>query len=165
MKNKLYLPLANRQSQPYVGSLIIAAPIDRAGVRPLLSAPQNRIMNAIAAHKHEVERLLEHLSGDLAFSKMNFLALVNAYITHLDTNCSEISARRRRREINGELNMEPTLTQNSAVYYAQHKTSKHRAALFRKFRVAARKQGPDVRRQSTCRDLSIVQRLHEDNGR
>jgi hypothetical protein len=63
-------------------------------------------MNAIAAHKHELERLLEDLSGDLAFSKMNFLALVNAYITHLDTNCSDISARvyRRRREINGESN-------------------------------------------------------------
>jgi hypothetical protein len=50
-------------------------------------------MNAIAAHKHEFERLLEDLSGDHAFSKINFLALVNAYITHLDTNCSDISAR------------------------------------------------------------------------
>ena len=32
------MPLANRQSQPYVGSLTIAASIDRAGVRPLLTA-------------------------------------------------------------------------------------------------------------------------------
>jgi hypothetical protein len=32
--------------------------------------------------------------------------------------------------------MEPTLTQNCALYYAQHKTSKGRAALFRKFRAA-----------------------------
>ena len=33
--------------------------------------------------------------------------------------------------------MEPTLTQNCALYYAQHKTSKGRAALFKKFRAAA----------------------------
>lgn len=32
------LPLADRQLQPYINSVTIAAPIDRAGVRPLLSA-------------------------------------------------------------------------------------------------------------------------------
>ena len=61
--------------------------------------------------------------------------------------------------------MEPTLTKNSALYYAQHKTSKHRAALFKKFRAAARKQGPHVRQQLSLGDLFIVPRLHEDNGR
>jgi hypothetical protein len=61
--------------------------------------------------------------------------------------------------------MEPTLTQNCALYYAQHKTSKRRTAFFRKFRAAARKQGPDVRRQLTSGDLFIVPRLHQDNGR
>ena len=59
-------------------------------------------MNAIAAHKHELEQLLEDLSGDIAFSKINFLGLVDAYITRLDTNCSDISARvnpiRRQRK-------------------------------------------------------------------
>ena len=60
--------------------------------------------------------------------------------------------------------MEPTLTQNCALYYAQHKTSKGRAALFKKFRAAARMQGPDVRRQLTSGDLFIVPRLHRDNG-
>ena len=60
--------------------------------------------------------------------------------------------------------MEPTLTK-SALYYAQHKTSKRRAALFRKFRATPRKQGPDVRQQLTFGDLFIVQRLHNDNGR
>jgi hypothetical protein len=60
--------------------------------------------------------------------------------------------------------MEPTLTQ-SALYYAQHKTSKRRAALFKKCRAAARKRGPDVRRQLTSGDLFIVPRLHQDNGR
>ena len=61
--------------------------------------------------------------------------------------------------------MEPTLTQKCVLYYAQHKTSKLRAALFQKFRAAARKQGRDVRRQSTSGDLFIVRRLHQDNGR
>jgi hypothetical protein len=60
--------------------------------------------------------------------------------------------------------MEPTLTQ-SALYYTQHKTSKRRAALFKKFHAAARKRGPDVRRQLTSGDLFIVPRLHQDNGR
>jgi hypothetical protein len=68
-------------------------------------------------------------------------------------------------QTNGELNMEPTLTQNCALYYAQHKTSKERAALFKKFRAAARKRGPDVRRQLISGDLFIVQRLHNNNGR
>src|SRR5207244_12021975 len=69
-------------------------------------------------------------------------------------------------QINGELNMEPTLTHNCALYYAQqHKTSKRRAALFKRFRAAARKRGPEVRRQLTAGELFIVQRLHQDTGR
>ncbi len=69
------------------------------------------------------------------------------------------------RKLLGELHMEPTLTQNCALYYAQHKTSKGRAALFKKFRAAARQRRPDVRRQLTSGDLFIVARLHRDNGR
>ena len=61
--------------------------------------------------------------------------------------------------------MEPTLTQKCALYYEQHKTSRRRAALFQKFRTAARKQGPDVRQQLTFGDLFVVPRLHQDNGR
>jgi hypothetical protein len=61
--------------------------------------------------------------------------------------------------------MEPTLTQNCALYFAQHKTSKGRAALFKKFRAAAHKRWPDVRRQLISGDLFIVPRLHRDNGR
>ena len=61
--------------------------------------------------------------------------------------------------------MEPTLTQNCALYYAQHKTSKARAALFKKFRGAARKQGPDARRRLASGDLFVVPRPHQDNGR
>ena len=50
-------------------------------------------MNAIAAHKDELEKLLENLSGDIAVSKITFVALLDAYITRLDENCSDISAR------------------------------------------------------------------------
>jgi hypothetical protein len=50
-------------------------------------------MNAIAAHKDELEKLLENLSGDIAFSGITFVALLDAYITRLDANCPEISAR------------------------------------------------------------------------
>ena len=72
---------------------------------------------------------------------------------------SAASANKRR------INMEPTLTQNCALYYAQHKTSKGRAALFRKSRATARKWGQDVRRRRlTSGDLFIVPRLHPDNG-
>jgi hypothetical protein len=61
--------------------------------------------------------------------------------------------------------METTITQNSALYFAHHKASKRRAALFRRLRTAASKQRPDVRRQLTFGDLYIAQRLHQDNGR
>jgi hypothetical protein len=60
--------------------------------------------------------------------------------------------------------MEPTLTQNCALYYAQHKTSKERAALFKEFRAAARNREPDVLPPLAFRDL-FVPRLHRDNGR
>jgi len=50
-------------------------------------------MNAIAAHKHELERLLESLSGDTAVAGTGFVTFLDAYITRLDTNCSDISAR------------------------------------------------------------------------
>ena len=61
--------------------------------------------------------------------------------------------------------MEPTISQKSARYFAQHKVSKRRAALFRRLSTAASKQRPDVRRQLTFGDLFIVKRLHQDNGR
>jgi hypothetical protein len=61
--------------------------------------------------------------------------------------------------------MEPTLTQNSALYLAQHKVSKRRAALFRRFRVAAGKELPDAVRRLTFGNELIVRRLHRDNGR
>jgi hypothetical protein len=50
-------------------------------------------MNAIAAHKDELEKLLENLSGGIAVSGVTFVALVDAYITRLDANCPDISPR------------------------------------------------------------------------
>jgi len=49
-------------------------------------------MNAISAHKDELEKLIEDLSGNVAVSGITFVALVNAYIARLDANSSGISA-------------------------------------------------------------------------
>jgi hypothetical protein len=124
-------------------------------------------MNAIAAHRNELERLLMDLSGDIAVSEMNFAAWVDAYITRLDKNCSDSSARVNPppAQIIGELNMEPTLTQDCALYYAQHKSSKPRATLFRKFRAAAGEQALPARRQLTRTQLFTRLPLYRDNGR
>jgi hypothetical protein len=61
--------------------------------------------------------------------------------------------------------MEPTITQNSALYLAHRKVSKGRATVFRRLRTAASKQGLDVQRQLTSSDLFIARQLHQDNGR
>jgi hypothetical protein len=62
-------------------------------------------MNAIAAHRDELEQLLVDLSGDIAVSEINFAALVDAYITRLDANCSDITARVNppSAQVNGKL--------------------------------------------------------------
>jgi hypothetical protein len=111
--------------------------------------------------------LLKDLSGDIAFSEINFVALVDAYITRLDANCSDLSARVKPSpaRINGELNVEPTLTQNCALYYAQHKSSKRRASFFQRFRAAARKQAPETYQQLTHGTRFRRLPFHRDNGR
>ncbi len=50
-------------------------------------------MTAIAAHKDELKKLLEDLSRDRVVSGIGFVAFLDAYITRLDTNYSDISAR------------------------------------------------------------------------
>jgi hypothetical protein len=40
--------------------------------------------------------------------------------------------------------MEPTLTQNSALYFVQHKVSPPRESLFQRFGLAARKRSPNA---------------------
>ena len=62
-------------------------------------------MNPVAAHKDELKKLLENLSGGAAVSGITFVASLDAYIACLDTNCSDISARvdPPPAQINGEL--------------------------------------------------------------
>ena len=62
-------------------------------------------MNGIAAHEDELEKLLEDLSSDRVVSGITFVALVDAYITRLDANCPDISARVNPppAQIDGEL--------------------------------------------------------------
>ena len=50
-------------------------------------------MNAIAAHKDELEKLLGNLSSDRMISRITFVSLVDTYITRLDPNRLDISAR------------------------------------------------------------------------
>jgi hypothetical protein len=124
-------------------------------------------MNPIAAHKDELKKLLENLSRDTAVSGITFVGVPGcAYrahryelLRHQGARQSAAIAYKRR------INMEPTMTQNCALYYAQHKTSKGRATLFKKFRASTRKQGRDVRQQLSFGDLCIVPRLHRDNVR
>jgi hypothetical protein len=124
-------------------------------------------MNATAAHKDELEKLLEKLSGETAVPGITFVALVDAYITRLDANCPDIGAgvNPLPAQINEGTNMEPTLTQNCALYYAQHTSSERRAALFQRFRAAARKQAPDTYRQLTHGTLFRRLPSHRDDGR
>ena len=123
-------------------------------------------MNAIAAHKDELKKLFENLSGDITVSPITFVALVDAYITRVDANCSDINVRVNPppAQVRGT-KMEPTLTQNCALYYAQHTTSERRAALFQRFRAAARKQAPDIHLRLPQGERSRRLRLFRDNGR
>lgn len=62
-------------------------------------------MNAPAARKDELKKLLENLSGDTAVSGITFGASLDAYIARLDRNCSDITVRVNPlpAQINGEL--------------------------------------------------------------
>ena len=78
---------------------------------------------------------------------------------------TESDRRIQKIKLQKENNMEPTITQNSALYLAHRKVSKRRATRFRGLRAASSKQGPDAQRQLTCTALFIARRLHQDNGR
>jgi hypothetical protein len=60
--------------------------------------------------------------------------------------------------------MEPTITQNSALYLAHRKVSKRRATLFRWLRTVAGKQGPDAQRQLVSSDLFIARDFIRTTG-
>src|ERR1043166_4386194 len=68
-------------------------------------------MNAIAAHKDELQKLLEDLSSDRLVSGITFVALVNAYIARLDASCLDIGARIsiRRPRKHGESTYESSI--------------------------------------------------------
>ena len=122
-------------------------------------------MDAIAAHKDELGKLLVRLSRDAAASGIGFVALLDAYITGLDAKLlSNQRARRYGAGAHGRrIDMEPTSTQNCALYYAQHTTPERRSALFRRFRAAARNKMVTTQVQMTRR-LS-KRALYRDNGR
>jgi hypothetical protein len=124
-------------------------------------------MNAIDAHRDELEQLLVNLLRDTAVSGMAFVALLDTYIRRLDTKL--LDCQRKHRYGSGtnkqRINMEPTLTQNCALYFAQHTAPKRRAALFRKFRTAANKQPPSAHQQITRDGFSRRPLLYRDNGR
>ena len=63
----------------------------------------------------------------------------------------------------GIKNMELTWSPNLNV--AHHTIGKERAALFRRYRVVARKRGPDVVRRVTRDNFRPVLSLQRDNGR
>jgi hypothetical protein len=62
-------------------------------------------MNPIAAHEDELKKLLEDFSGDAALSEITFVASLDAYMTRLDANCSDIRVRTNPppAQMNGEL--------------------------------------------------------------
>lgn len=48
-------------------------------------------MNATAAHKDELRKLLEDLSSDTLVAKITFVELVDQYFMRLDMNCPNAS--------------------------------------------------------------------------
>ncbi len=57
--------------------------------------------------------------------------------------------------------MEQTVTQNGALYFAQHKASPQRAALFRKFGRGVKKQLRVNREQQAISDLFLWSQLRQ----
>src|SRR2546427_10269294 len=60
----------------------------------------------------------------------------------------------------GIMMMEPTLTQNSALYFVQHKVSRPHASLFQRFGAAARKRSPNVSQAQLRGNLFRWPRIH-----
>ena len=57
--------------------------------------------------------------------------------------------------------IEPTVTQNSALYFAQHKDSKQRATLFERLKFG-RKKNRVARKEPTLGELFLWARLQGD---
>jgi hypothetical protein len=126
------------------------------------------MINDIAAHKDELQKLLEDLASDRLVSRRTFAALVNAYIARLDADSLDIVARvsiRRQRKQMENKHLQPASTQSRMRYYEQHTTSGQPIALFHRFRAAARKQAPGLRRRSPREERFRRLPLFRDNGR
>jgi hypothetical protein len=61
--------------------------------------------------------------------------------------------------------IEPTITQNSALYLAHHRTSKQRAKLFQRLGFAARKERVIVKQQQAFDDLLFWRLIHRAGKR
>ena len=61
-------------------------------------------MNAIAAHKDELQKLLADLSSDRLVSGITFVALVNAYIATCLGISARVSIRRQRKQTENQYN-------------------------------------------------------------
>ena len=124
-------------------------------------------MNAPAAHKDELEKLLENLSGDIAASGITFEALVDAYFLRLDTNCPDISARVNPPPAQIDAGLTNGTNINSklrALLRAIYNFKPPRRA-FPKISRCGPQQGPDVHRRLTRDECSKRLAPYQDNGR
>jgi hypothetical protein len=90
--------------------------------------------------KDELKKLLEDLSDDSAASGIAFVILVDAYISPLDANCSDIAGHINLPRAQHRTNIDSQLR----ALHAQYKTSELRVALFERVCAAARKQVRDL---------------------
>jgi hypothetical protein len=122
-------------------------------------------MNAIDAHKDELEKLLDDLSSDRVVSGITFVALVDAYITRLDTNCSDLNAcvTPPPAQTDSELTYGTNIDSKLRALLRATQTSKRRAAFFQRFRATAGKQAPDLYLRLPLGSGRLA--LYQDNGR
>jgi hypothetical protein len=101
-----------------------------------------------------------------AVSGMGFVALLDAYITRLDTNCSDISAPvdPLPARISGESTWNQHRLRTARFTMRDIGTSKRCRVSPKKFRATAWKQAPPIGRQMMRDQLSKRLPLHRKNG-
>ena len=125
-------------------------------------------MNAVTVHKHELQRLLAHLSRDRLVLRVTFVALLDAYVARLEVKCLDLRARvsipRQRKEMH-DRHLQSTSMRGRLRYNAQDVTSEKRAVHSGRFSAMGRNQVADVRRRLWRHDGLNGRRLFRDNGR
>jgi hypothetical protein len=123
-------------------------------------------MNGIAAHKDQLEKLFEDLSSDRVVSGIAFVALVDAYITRLDTNCPDISARVNPplAQIHGELTFGTNIDSKLRALLRATQNFKPARGAFPKISRWARRQAVDTHLQLTRDERFKHLPLFLDNG-